>query len=524
MASIEPRLNDDGSVTYRVRWRKGGKRSGKREGWPFDDLAAAENFRDAVDRADQEWPWGFVPIAGVGWDAQAYAALVSGQADIAEPALVETFAEFADKWVDRRTKTEPATRAGYRRDIARYMNPWFGSAAISDEDAIGEDALNDWIIDLLAGADERPKLAAATVRRLHGIMYALLKNAVRTKRRVTNPCEYTELPPASDGNAEDETAFLTRQEFHVLLACANTDVQDLLIVLVNTGLRWSEVSALQVQDVFDLLGRRPYLRVRRAWKRQPDNTFVLGPPKSRRSRRNVAVNRAIVEVLIGLVAGKRQTDFLFTTATNGVVWRHNQFFDTRWMPAVYRAIRCETHRAEDALTGVNHGSLRKTHLDPCGCPGTLERAVRIHDLRHSHASWLIADGAPITAIQRRLGHQSIQTTSDRYGHLMPEVEDAILDGLETGWRATLPAGIPGSPHYGPADYLFEVHRDYADAEEDYFEASRAWRDAGSPDASAGTTAAELRERVDEAFAAMAEAKAELDRYSKRGAPAVANAG
>ncbi|MCA0329475.1 MAG: tyrosine-type recombinase/integrase [Actinobacteria bacterium] len=44
----------------------------------------------------------------------------------------------------------------------------------------------------------------------------------------------------------------------------------------------------------------------------------------------------------------------------------------------------------------------------------------MHDLRHSHASWLIAAGVPLPVIQRRLGHESIQTTVDVYGHLAPD--------------------------------------------------------------------------------------------------------
>ena len=45
-----------------------------------------------------------------------------------------------------------------------------------------------------------------------------------------------------------------------------------------------------------------------------------------------------------------------------------------------------------------------------------------HDLRHTFASFLIAQNMPLKYVQAQMGHESIQTTSDRYGHLMPEVE------------------------------------------------------------------------------------------------------
>jgi integrase len=47
------------------------------------------------------------------------------------------------------------------------------------------------------------------------------------------------------------------------------------------------------------------------------------------------------------------------------------------------------------------------------------RRIRFHDLRHTYASLLIAQGAQPKYIQAQLGHASIQTTFDRYGHLMP---------------------------------------------------------------------------------------------------------
>ena len=47
---------------------------------------------------------------------------------------------------------------------------------------------------------------------------------------------------------------------------------------------------------------------------------------------------------------------------------------------------------------------------------------RIHDLRHSHASWLLGQGVPIHVVQARLGHENIATTVDTYGHLLPDAQ------------------------------------------------------------------------------------------------------
>jgi integrase len=68
----------------------------------------------------------------------------------------------------------------------------------------------------------------------------------------------------------------------------------------------------------------------------------------------------------------------------------------------------------------------------CRCPGRLHAAPRFHDLRHSHVAYLIAGGWDFYAIQLRLGHASIKTTFDIYGHLLPHGDRkrlARLDGL-----------------------------------------------------------------------------------------------
>jgi integrase len=60
----------------------------------------------------------------------------------------------------------------------------------------------------------------------------------------------------------------------------------------------------------------------------------------------------------------------------------------------------------------------------------LTKNPRIHDLRHTHASWLIQDGVPLFTISRRFGHTSTRTTEQVYGHLMPEALQAGADATE----------------------------------------------------------------------------------------------
>ena len=65
-------------------------------------------------------------------------------------------------------------------------------------------------------------------------------------------------------------------------------------------------------------------------------------------------------------------------------------------------------------------------------------SLRVHDLRHTAASFAISSGATVKAVQRQLGHRSAMVTLDRYAHLWPDELDALGEGLER-LRATAPA-------------------------------------------------------------------------------------
>jgi site-specific recombinase XerD len=66
----------------------------------------------------------------------------------------------------------------------------------------------------------------------------------------------------------------------------------------------------------------------------------------------------------------------------------------------------------------------------------LDFNVRVHDLRHAHASWLLAGGADIQVVNECLGHASLRTT-EKYLHTLPDADDTALDALRrTRYRTT----------------------------------------------------------------------------------------
>lgn len=213
-----------------------------------------------------------------------------------------------------------------------------------------------------------------------------------------------------------ELRFLTEAELATAARLAGS-FSDLLVVAVGTGLRFGEIGALWVGDV-DL--DRGTVRVNKAWKHDGEDGAAetpgwlekqlqrkhamrdhhLGNPKTPRSRRTVTVSPAVAEALSRQIAGKAPDDFVFTTRT-GRPLHNGDFYNNVWRKLM-AALKAE---------GVAQ--------------------FRFHDLRHTHVAWLVAGGAPLPHIQARLGHESITTTIDTYGHLLPAGDELISDIIDT---------------------------------------------------------------------------------------------
>jgi integrase len=164
-----------------------------------------------------------------------------------------------------------------------------------------------------------------------------------------------------------------------------------------SGLRFGEVSALRVRRL-DLLGAR--IRVAEAYS-DVAGTLHLGPPKSGKER-TVVLPRSVCDLLAPALAGKGREDLVFLAPEGGPL-RQGNFYHRKYKPAVEAA----------------------------GLPAEL----RFHDLRHTCAALLVAQGAHPRAIMEHLGHSSITVTMDRYGHLFPDEKDCLAKGLDEAFKA-----------------------------------------------------------------------------------------
>lgn len=325
----------------------------------------------------------------------ARAGLVQLQADaLRGQALVPRggdmpLAEWLDVWwPSYAAGLKPSARISAEGVLRRYVRPRLGRLRLAELDPL---VVQRFVADLLSGraSPRGRRLAPKTVLNVHGQLHTVLRDAVAQRLIPSNPCAHTTLP----GKIHHEMRFLTEPDAARLVATLPAYWRPLVVTLLATGLRWGEAIGLRVRHVDVLAGT---VTVLRQTQELADTAEIIdAEPKSGASRRTVTIPKPVAELLVPYVAG-REPDARVFTAPRGAAVRTRRFYVV-WNRA----------RAGAGLAGL-----------------------RVHDLRHTHAAWLISAGVPLTAIQRRLGHTSIRVTSDLYGHLMPEVDGRVLEVVE----------------------------------------------------------------------------------------------
>lgn len=378
MAYIETRTLASGEKSHQVVWSvpaAGGKRRRRKETF--------------ATRGDAERWLGLLESSG---PDVALRALVEANAPSAR-----TVAEQVAHHIEHLTGVDEGTRRDYAAILRRSIAPSLGSIPIT---ILTRDDVARWVN---TQSDVRPK----TVMNRHGLLSAALTSAVRDELIPSNPAVGVRMPRA----VEEEMTFLTQDEFARLVRLTPPRWRALVLFLGATGMRWGEATALTVGAV-DIDARE--IRVTQAWKETRGAGQRLGPPKTKRGRRTIPVPSVCAPDLEALMVDRPPTAFLFRN-TRGNPVRHNTFHGDVWQPTVH----------------VFAGDIKRTIKGQRGRPKVTWELVgegkrpRIHDLRHSFASWAISAGHSLTAIQHVMGHESIQTTSGRYGHVFRADRDAF---------------------------------------------------------------------------------------------------
>lgn len=319
-----------------------------------------------------------------------------------------TLSRYLEHWISEvlpLTDLAQTTREGYERMCRLYIIPTIGRKRL----------------DLLAPADVRSMLARlndqglspATLRQARSVLSRALRTAEIDGLVARNAARLVD--GVRQSNREGRT--LTPEEARRLLRAAQGhEYEALVFVLLSLGLRKGEALGLSWSDI-DLEAKPPRLTVRRALKKDSRDRTYLDAPKTARSRRTIHLPGSLVDVLRQHRKRQAAERLAFGEGWGG-----------RWAD-------------EELVFTTSIGSA----LDPNRVNRQVQQIAidaglgkwTPHELRHSAASLLIAQGVPLKTISEMLGHSSIRVTADVYGHLLDDARSEAATAMESAlWGAS----------------------------------------------------------------------------------------
>ena len=354
------------------------------------------------------WVGGFATEAAAkrARDEARIAASTGGYVD----RSVVTVEDYLAEWlVVHAVEVKPRTRAGYAHLIETYVEPRIGAIRLQ---ALRSADLSRLYRDLLEGGgkDGRP-LSARSVEYVHAVLRKAFADAVRTDQVLSaNPAERATRPrkdvaqPVVMWTAADLAAFLASTAGHRLHA--------FFWLAAATGARRGELVNLRWADVH--LGDSPSLRLRGTVS-VINGVRVEGTTKGGRER-VVSIDPATVAVLRAHRAAQDRERELA-----GASWVDDHDKDVGG-PHVFRQ-ELGAPLFPDTPTALMGKLLRQNNDVVTADPGGGRRLlplIRLHDLRHLHASLLLKAGVPVHVVAHRLGHADPAITLRVYAHVLDD--------------------------------------------------------------------------------------------------------
>lgn len=324
-------------------------------------------------------------VHGTRHDAEAYAAdkISEKNRGALPPTVPVTLGEYLADWLENvaRPRLRQSSYTSYVQVLDLYV----------PEDLLRKRLQNVTMADLeaLYASLRRRGLSSRTVRYLHSVLRTALRHA-RTRRRIIvhDPTEGAQLPRQES----KEMRALTWAEARRLVAILRAEpVAGLLMeVMLVLGLRPSEAAGVRIDDLNLPEGT---LTIARRIVQLRGGGIDIGPPKSRRSARTLAIPRFLVA---------RLDDHL--SAVNARMARDAEWNASRLLFPSMRG------------RPINMHNFVKRHLKPAVARAGLPPDFRLYDLRHSNATLSSNGGAPLQVVANQLGHASAWVTANTYLH------------------------------------------------------------------------------------------------------------
>jgi integrase len=308
----------------------------------------------------------------------------------------QSLERYMEGWLegDARRHIKAHVLPSYEFSLRHYIIPYLGGRPISE--------ITTPQVQACLNKLDTAGFAPATIARAKGCLQSLMRDAANSGLIGQNPVEGTRAPSQSNRKMD----FWQPEETRKFLAAVKGHQQEAYYILSLTlGLRISEALGLRWCDV-DL--ERRTMRVQQTLQSGPVRKPVIAGVKRSASNRTIRLTRQSADALRAhqtrqkearLYLGEQwqnlERDLVFTSTLGTPLSQHNMRRQFRGLAA----------KAE-------------------------VRQIRIHDMRHTAASLMIATGVNMKVVSETLGHSSIRVTLDLYAHLLDEQKEQLADQLD----------------------------------------------------------------------------------------------
>ncbi|UNL85724.1 tyrosine-type recombinase/integrase [Priestia koreensis] len=313
-----------------------------------------------------------------------------------EPSTI-LFKDHLLEWFKiKRNSINFQTADTYQSFIVNRIVPSLGTIALS--------ALSPLNLQSYVNTLKEEGLASSTVKKIYNIIKGALDYALNMELLHSNPIKKVQLPK----DKKKEMSVWSVEEIKSFLTIAKKDRLYMAFHLaITTGMRRGEILGLRWKDIdFD----RGILYVRQTLSKD-GKQFLVGA-KTESGVRSIKLPN---ETVSALLAQKK-------SICNDKQSLVNDYVD-------HDLVVCTSKG-----TPMNPNNLKRTYLKLIKEANVQE--IRFHDLRHTHATMLLAQGISAKVISERLGHSNIKTTLDTYSHVLPNMQEEAANQIDTLLTAT----------------------------------------------------------------------------------------
>ena len=336
-----------------------------------------------------------------------------------------TVRDYLEDWLEASaSRVRPTTLVSYSLHVHRYIVPAIGAGRLQQLTPAMIDKMNAALLksgrmprrEPVEGEKPAPAqgLSPATVRRCGATLHKALGDAVRKKLIPYNPADAVDLPRVKAGGADGagDLPVWTRLQLDKFLAhVAGERLFPMWRLAAWTGMRRGEVAGITWRDVDTDAGT---ITVRRARVNVTSADVRESKPKTARGRRRVELDE---ETRVALAA-----------------WRERHDAERKAWPGAWPGDDL-VFTLEDG-SGLRPDYLSRTFRARAGRAGL--PVIRFHDLRHTHATLLLAAGVPVKVVSERLGHSTVAFTMDVYQHVLPGQQREAVQALADAAPARAP--------------------------------------------------------------------------------------